>query len=429
MDINLTSYEQDMLTTYQREKTIVPYARTATPFLNAMKEVGTRGMKPAGNVLEFQLRLHQGFGVGTPNDGGDWAKARTHKSIKAQVTRAMLDAALRITVEAQAAAADMGSFTGDALADAVKNCLDVFYYQANVLSLGHGTGRLAVVAADSVTDTVIMDLPDGAFALREGAFVEFADIDVGGTVQNLGAVGLEVQIESIDHTTHTVTFTDAITVSAGWGVYLATTYGKRKPNGLRTFIDDGTLTATVMNITRATNPQVNATIIDGGGALQDYNEALPRTLLTRIKQRSGVVPTHAWSNEGIRGEHYRFTTPDRMFTIVGTDKSVPAYNIGANEDELAIHFGGRRIPMLCDEDMPARSLYFSYGPGWRSHTLIDDDWVKGTKGILHWAPAAGGETYSNNQIGEMQGCKNVSHTRLNGQGALLNVRDRDSAGD
>jgi hypothetical protein len=201
------------------------------------------------------------------------------------------------------------------------------------------------------------------------------------------------------------------------------------PNGLRTFIDNGALTSTVMGINRAANPQVNATILDNGGSLQDYSEALDRDCLVQIRQRSGRTPTASFSNAGILSEHYRFTTPDRIFQIQGNDKGVPAYNVGGNEEDLAIHFGGKRIKMKFDEDLPARSLYFLYEPGYRMHTLLEDDWFKGEDGILRIAPADGGGTFKNVWLGEMQGCFNVSHKNLNAQGAILNIRDRDSARD
>ncbi len=432
MELTLASAANDMTTIYQREKTILPYERAAVPFLDGIKE-SSEGMKLLGNVLEFNLRLHDGYGIGTPDDGGDWSEPRQHRAVKAQVTKAQLDAALLITIEAEAAGQGDGSFTGDPLGTAVESCLRVYMYQKNCLYLGHGTGRFAVVAADAnATDTVIMDLPEGCFQLRVGAFYEFADLDVGGTVQNLGLGAVEAQVESIDLLTQTVIFDRNITVSAGWGVYVAGTYGKRKPNGMRNIVDNGALTDSIFNIDRDDFPQVNATMLDNGGALQDYDEALVRDLLVQITQKTDLVPTEFWSNEGIRSEHYRHTTPDRIFQVVGKGE-VPGYNIGANQDELAFHWAGQKIPFKCDRNIPARSLYALYKPGWRKHTLIPDDWLKqgGAQGhvMLDYAPAAGGVTKSNNMIGSLQGNGNCSHKHLNAQGALLNVRDRGSARD
>lgn len=430
MEETLSTYENDLLTTYDRTNAIEPYERLSTPFLNAMKEVGTMGKPLRGNVLEFQLRLHAAYSIGAPSDGGQMSRARQHKTRKAQVTKATIDGTLTITLETQEAAEGEGSFTGDALKDAVDNTLEVYYYQKNILALGHGTGRLGIVAADAAaTDTVTFDLPDSVFKFRPGLPVEFADLDEGGTVQNLGAVGLEVFVESIDHLTQTIVFTSPITVSATWGAYIAGTYGARRPNGMLTFIDNGTLTDTVMGLSRADNPELNATIMDNGGALQDYSEALSRTLLSQIAQVSGRTPSSAWSNAGLINEHYRFTTPDRMFTISAGDGGVPKYNIGANESDLAIHFRGKRIPWKFDEDMPARMLAFNYDQGYRMHTMRKDDWLKGENGILRLAPADGGGTFKYAYIGAMIGSYNVSQKFLNAQGALTFVRDRDSAGD
>lgn len=430
MDENLDSYENDLLTTYDRTNVIEPYERLSTPFLNSMKEVGTMGKPLRGNVLEFQLRLHAAYSIGAPADNGQWSRARTHKTRKAQVTKATIDATLAISDETLAAAEGEGSFTGDALKDAVDNTLEVYYYHKNILALGHGTGRLGIVAADAAaTDTVTFDLPDGVFKFRPGQWVEFADIDEGGTVQNLGASGLEVQVESIDHLTQTIVFTVAVTVSATWGAYIAGTYGQRRPNGMLTFIDNGTLTDTVMGLSRADNPELNAVIMDNGGALQDYSEVLNNDILSQIGQVSGRTPTSGWCNAGIIAEHYRSTTPDRMYIVNASDGGVPKYNTGQNESELAIHFRGKRIPIKFDEDLQARSLFFCYDPGYRMHTMTKDDWMKGTKGILQTAPADGGGTYKYQYVGAMRGTYNVSQKFLNAQGALTFLRDRVSARD
>lgn len=433
MDITLDSANNDMLTIYQRENVIEPYERAAVPFLDGMKS-STDGLKPAGNVLEFPLRLNDAYSIGRIADGGDWPVVRTHRSTKAQVTKAQLAATLSITLEAQAAGEGQGSFTGDPLNDGIQNCLRTYMYQKNVLYLGHGTGRLAVVAADVVgSDTIVLDTPECAFMCRVGEFIEFADLDTGGTVQNLGGGVLAVEILEINLLTHTITVDQNITVAEGWGVYIAGTYGERAPNGLQNIIDDGRNTDSIFNVDRADFPAVNATILDNAGALQDYEESLVRDLLVQITQKTDIVPTEFWSNEGIRSEHYRHTTPDRVFQQTAPG-GVPGYNIGANQEELAFHWSGKRIPFKCDRNLPARGLWASYQPGWRKHELIKDDWLKGGGGaggnaILHWKPADGGGTLTNAMIGSLQGNGNCSHKNLNAQGALLNVRDRGSARD
>ena len=433
MELTLESAQNDMLTVYQREKVILPYTRAKNPFLESMRE-DMEGMKPIGNVLEFNLRSRDGFGLGTPNDGADWAAPRRHQSIKAQVTRAQIEAALSITLEANLAGEGEGSFTGDPLSDSVQNCVRVFAIYKNALYLGHGTGRLAVVAADAnATDTVVFDGPEFCFGLRPGMYLEFANLDTGGAIQTIAAGPIiEARIDAINLLTHTVTFEINITVQSNWGAYISGTYGKRKPNGMRNIIDDGALTDDIFNIVRADHPEVNATILSNGGQLQDYSEELVRDLLVQITQKTDMQPTVFWCNEGIRSEHYRSTTPDRVFQVVGKGDT-PGYNIGANEEDLAMHYGGKKIPFKVDRSMVARSLYALYQPGWRKHTLLNDDWMKGGgaagNSILHYAPAAGGGTYSNTFVGSLQGNGNCSHKHLNAQGAITNIKDRHSARD
>lgn len=431
MELTLESANADMLQVYQRERVILPFERAKNQFLESIQEgSAAEGMQLIGNELQYGLRMFDGYGVGTPNDGAAWSTPRQHSSVKATVTRAQLEAALSITLEAQKAGQDEGSFTGDPLGDAVKNCVRVYAIQKNAYFLGHGTGRLAVIAADAAaTDTVILDGPEFAFMVRRGMFLEAADIDVGGTVQTLGGGNMEARVIDIDHLTHTVTFDRNVTVEAGWGLYLSGVYGARKPNGMRAFIDDGQLTDDVVGIVRADHPEVNAKILDNNGQLQDYDEMLLRDLYVQITQDTDIVPDVLWSNEGMRSEHFRFTSADRMF--VQTGQGVPAYQTGMKEEDIAFHYGGQRIPFKVDRSMPARSLYALYMAGWRKHTLMKDDWLKrgGPNPILDYAPAAGGQTYSNRLVGSLQGNCNLSHKQLNAQGALLNVKDRHSARD
>lgn len=432
MNYTLTTAGAELVQVYQRETTIEPFERIAVPFLDGIVEGARLGAK-GGNEVQFLIRLADGYGIGAPNDGGDWAEARDPDAIKATVGKAQLDAALKITVEAEAAGEGEGSFTGDLLAEAVKACMRTYMYQKNIMALGHGTGRIAVVAADAVaTDTVVFDGPEFCFQLRRNQFVEFANLDTGGTVQNLGGGVLAVKVTDIDFLTHTVTFDQNVTVSSGWGAYIAGTYGKRRMNGLRNIVDDGDLTSTVFGITRADHPAVNATVIDPG-SLQDYSESLVYDALTQQSQKTDIAVTEAWMNEGIRSEHYRATLPDRQFMIQGGAADVPAYNSGANQGELAFHWNGAKIPYKCDRNMPAREMYFVYKEGFKRHVLIQDDWMRdggaGGNAKLWMAPAAGGTTYSNTMIGSLQGNMNLSHNHTNVNLAIKNIRDRALARD
>lgn len=430
-EVTLDSLASDLTRLYQKEKVILPFVRSTNEFLESMKEFEA-GMRPGGSDLRYPIRLYDAHSVGAPNDGGDWSLPRQHASVQAVVTRAMFDASLLITLEAELAGQGDGSFSGDPLGEAIDNCVRVYAHQKNVCFLGHGTGRIGVVAADAVvTDTIVLDGPEFGFAFQAGMWLEFADLDTGGTVQALGGGLTEVKVLEVDLLTHTLTVSSNVTVSAAWGIYYSGTYGKRRPNGMRNTVDDGSLTSSYCSVSRATYPQINATILANSGALQDYTEALLRSLMIQIRQRSGMVPDVVWSNEGMQQAHFVATLPDRMFMQTGAD--VPKRTTGMNAEDLAIMYGGKRIPWKTDLNMVTRSIYALCKPGWRKHTLREDDWLKqgGAEGhvMLTFAPAAGGKTNSNNMIGSLQGNVNSSHKYLHAQGALLNVRDKESARD
>lgn len=428
-DIDLAAAENDLLTIYTREKAIEPLERAEAKFFEGMVD-GMPDAELRGNVVEFKIILAKGYGIGTPDDGGDWATTYPHVARKCQITKAQTESGLAITLETRAAGEGSGSFTGSVLAEAVEETLASYMYYKDVLSLGDGSGRLATVAADVIADdTVLMDLPDLCFALRNNQTVEFSDQVVGGTVQDLGGGVFARTILEIDHLAGTVRFDGNVTVTAGWSVYIAGTYGKRKPNGLRSIIDDGRLTSTLFNLSRTDNPEINAVILDGAGGLQDLSEDLLRRGFVQVTNRSRRFPTSLWCNEGIRSEWYLLLSPDRVFTIVGSSPDVPAYTSGMDEDKISFHFRGKRVPFMHDDNLPARELYGCCDEGWRKFTLMPDDWIKEGGQMLHLAPAAGGTTFSNRLIGSFQGNWNVGHKYPNAQVAWTNLRDRHQAGD
>lgn len=413
--------DDDLLRIYSRETLYEPCERSQTRFWDDMEEADD--VAPLGAGLFFRIIGASSHSQGNPAEGGDWSAARVRLQVQCQVTSSQIDSVAEISMKFLAASRDGGSFGGDAehtaLLDTTKG---LFSYADRLLGVGHGTGRLAVVDSNTVaSDTFVCRNPERAFQLRPNQPVDFVNTDTGGTVQASSI------IESINYSTGTVVLQDTVTLTAGWGVYQADVYGNPMPNGLRSIVDDGDFATTIFGVSRASpNTFLNAFVMDNGGSLQDYSEELVRRLLDQITFSQDKIPTQLRSNMGIVNEHYRVTTPDRVFNQNGAQ--LPTYNSGGNHEQLSFTYGTVKITWKHDRNLPARELYALYMPGFKKHTLRKADWVKGKNGsVLQLKPS--GETYAYSFLAAQMMDMTISCRCLNSNGKLSWIRDRSAAGD
>jgi hypothetical protein len=420
-----TTIPQELLRIYDRSQLFEPCERGEPRFWDDMQEADD--VRPGGAGYFFRIVGAIGHAQGTPAEGGDWSDPATRLQVECSVQAAQIDSVVSLSSKFLELAEDDGSYSGDAEHEAiVEAARGLFSLLNRYLVAGALTGRLAVVlTATAGSTTAQMKGPEFAFQLRRNQPVEFADVDVGGTVQ------AQATITDVNYRTMIVTFNTPLTLGANWGIYQRGTYGLPKPNGLRAIIDDGTFASTIFNQSRvAPNLFLNGNIMDTNPTLQDYTEELVRDLIDQIAYNQDMIPTELKCNYGITGEHYRLTTPDRIYMISGGSKDVPNYPIGANQEEIGFTYGNTKIPFKPDRDMPARELYALYRPGFRKHTLRKADWYRpggGSPFMPMPADAGGNWTYT---VGaSMMVDLTISHRRLNAQGALKSIRDRGAARD
>ena len=138
---------------------------------------------------------------------------------------------------------------------------------------GAGYGDLGRVLTPSTTTVTLRDQPTyiglpGARFIRKGVKLDSYSALTGG-VQ--GASGVEV--------TQVTTSTDTITVASGHGM-TAGDYVFRKGSrgnsvmGLKGLVDDGTILTSVQNLSRSTNPMLNAGILSNSGTLRAWTPEL-----------------------------------------------------------------------------------------------------------------------------------------------------------
>jgi hypothetical protein len=262
--------------------------------------------------------------------------------------------------------------------------------------------------------------------------IGFYDTDTGGSLQ--GAVET---IQSINFEARTFVIGNARTLTAGWGIYKATSTTATEygivPMGLRGINDNGTLAATLFTQTRSSNPILNATVLTAT-ALQSYSEKLVAKGIDRVGFANDMDPDEIWTNKGIVREHYAHLSGNRMWTL-GPGGEVPQYPIGARGAPKFVH-GDKEIPFKVDRDLPARELHIICRSLYRKHVLRKPSWVGDGVGadgsvspVLMQAPGTGSNTYALQKVAGMVGFLNFGHLMPIAGCAITNIADEHLGGD
>ncbi len=425
-----------LITNYSREAYIAPHERFMAKFYDSTQDWS--GGKEPGLNLKWGIWTKDSQAAGAVADGGNFPDFNPPTVLQGTLTVKEVAAAMSLTERMLAQGASEGAIWLANVVDThVKMTTRNFMQALNRHSLGHGTGRMAAVEAGTSSSTsFVARLPEHVLQLRRGMQIAFYDTDTGGSKQ-----GATETIQSINFETRTVTIGNARSLTAGWGVYKATGTSTDEygivPMGLRGINDNGTLTASLFGITRSASPEINASVLNAGGgasSLQSYSEKLVRKGIHRLEFYAGFEPEEIWTNRGIISEHLNHLTGNRMYTI-GPGENVPKYKIGANESELAFHYGGKDIPFKVDTDLPARelhiivkSLYFKNvlkKPTW----LADDSGPEGQSTPYLFQAPGGTNSYALQKVAGMHALLDFGHKQPEVGCAITQLSDEELAGD
>lgn len=421
--INQTTWGNELLNIYTREKLFEPMERTATPLLNLIQEADD--IEPGGAGLKFRMITHGAHRVGTPGDGADLPGGGVRQTLQGSVSGVQIASSFEVSEKALNAGKGEGSFAGDILHDAIVEATQNLYsHQERLLVVSHGTGRLAQVESTVVGSTTwTAKLPQHVFGLKPGMTIDFVDLDSGGAVQVSAAV-----ISDVDDPTRVVTMTAAVSVTANWSVYISGYYGSA-PFGFRGIIDNASFMTSFFGQSRASNPRLNAVVDANAGTPRPWEEKIIRRIIHRIERETGLTPSFLMCNQGVVSEHLEKTIPDRQYQVSGKD--VPAYGIGYDPGNLFFQYKGNKIPYKIVMDMPARECLVVTLKTFRKHTLRKAGWIGGNdpSSLLHLTPSTNGGNYRLSYIGGFMTDMNISCRNAIGNGAARDFRDNELAGD
>lgn len=428
-----TTFAGLLVETFTRDKVFAPFERSMAKFHDGTQDWPDE--KPLGRGRTFGIRTKDAHSVGAVSEAnGTTPTLRQPEVLQANVDAVQIVGAVGWTEFMLSVGRGEGSLGPDVLTDHIDMVTRNATSCLNRLSLGHGTGRLAVVeATTSSSTTFVCRNPEHILQLRVNMTIDFYETDTGGSKQ-----GATETISDIDFETRTVTIGNARSLTAGWGVYQAltssiSTYGTA-PFGLRAWADNGALTSTIAGITRASNPGVNANVISAATGTLLYSEKLIRKAVNRAFFACSMEPDEAWTNKGIVSEHINHLVGDRIFTLAPGD-NVPKYRIGHNEDQIGFQNGGNFIPYRVEGDYPDREITFIKKSLFRRHQLRPLNWIgdgSGVEGaakeILMQLPASGGG-YELSKVALLLAMVNYGNKMPKSIVRVTTIADEELAGD
>lgn len=421
-----------LVETFSRDRVFAPFERALAKFHDSTQDWPNE--EPLGKGRTFGIRTKDAHSVGAVSESsGTTPTLRQPEVLQANVDAVQIVGAVGWTELMLTAGRGLGSLGPDVLTDHIDMVTRNVTQALNRLSLGHGTGRLAVVEANtSSATTFVCRNPEHLLQLRNNMTIDFYDTDTGGSKQ-----GATETITDLDFETRTVTISSR-SLTAGWGVYQAltsaiSTYGVA-PFGLRAWADNGGLTSTIAGLTRSSNPGVNANVISAASGTLLYSEKLMRKAINRIFFSCGMEPDEAWTNKGIISEHLNHLVGDRIFMLTPGD-NVPKYRIGHNEMEIGFQNGGNFIPYRCDGDYPDREIVFVKKSMFRRHQLRPMNWIGDDSGVdgvakamLLQLPASGGG-YELSKVAMLLAMVNYGNRMPKSICSVRTIADEELAGD
>jgi hypothetical protein len=421
-----------LVETFSRDRVFAPFERSLAKFHDSTRD--WEDEPPLGKGRTFGIRTKDAHSVGAASEAsGVVPTLRQPEVLQANVDAVQVVGGVGWTEFMMSAGRGLGSLGPDVISDHIEMTTRNFMSALNRLSLGHGTGRMAVVQDNTTTSTTfIARNPEHVVQLRVNMYVDVYDTDTSGTKKETQT------IDEIDFDTRTVTLDAAVSLTAGWGIYQAltaavSTYGVA-PFGLRAWADNGGLTSTIAGITRSGNPGVNANVLTQASGTQPYSEKLMRKAINRIFYACGLEPDEAWTNKGVISEHLNHLVGDRMFTLA-PGENVPKYRIGYDEREIGFQNGGNFIPYRCEGDMPAREIIFLKKSMFRRHHLRQANWIGDDSGvdgnaraILLQLPASGG-SYELSKVAILLAMVNYGNRMPKSIARVSALSDEELAGD
>ena len=390
-----------------------------TPFLNELDECPDEPTRGVGWYFPFHLSSPQNWRVNS--EGGSMGAVGQRTEVQGQVNAVEFLAWMQISELLKNAGTRDAAWNGGELNRQMKETTtDLTKGMQRMFVISHGTGRLAVVYANTSSSTDwVAKLDEGVNALMDNDSLDFYDTDSGGSIQVTNA-----NVESIVRRTRTVTLDSAQSLTANWGAYRTGDYG-RGSNGLRGLVDDGTYADSVHGQSRTTYEKLKSQVVDPGDPTE-LTEQHMREIADLIYLAGGEID-RILCNVGVMNAFFDVQTGDRRYVMERGQTA--KFVLGYREGDALFSYDKGTYVIKKDPNIPAREMYFlSLKQSFMKHTLRKLGWLDEGGSILRLTPN-GSDGFNTSWTALMIAQCNISCLSPIWNGARRNIKDATIALD
>lgn len=391
-----------------------------TPILEEIDECPDDPTRGEGWFFPFHLSSPQNNRVTA--EGGSMGTVNQRTEVQGQVNAVEFTGWLQLSELLKNAGTRDAAWNGGELNRMMKETTtDLTKFMQRMFVISHGTGRLAVVDANtSSTNTFVGALDEGINNLMDNDLIDVYDADTGGS-----SVITSREITKIVRSTRTVTFDGATaSLTAGDGIYRAGDYG-RGSNGFHGLFDDGTYATSIHGQSRSTYEKLKSQVTDPGSPTE-LTEQDMRQVCDNIYLNGGEVD-RIYCNVGVMNAFFDIQTGDRRYAV--ERGQTPKFVLGYREGDALFSYDKGTMVLKKDPNIPARTMYFvSLKASVMKHTLRKLGWLDEGGSILRLTPN-GSDGFNTSWTALIVAECNISCIAPIWNGVLRNIKDQSIAGD
>ena len=392
-----------------------------TPILTDLEECPDEPILGVG--WNFPFHLSSPGNVKLNSEGGSMGDVHQRVEVQGTVNACEFLGWFQITEMLKNAGKNAGAFGNELDRHTTETMDDVTKFMQRMFTISHGTGRLAVVdftGTSGAVNNFIAAKNEGVTNLLEGEYIEFYNLDSGGSI--FGSTARK--ITAINRLTRSVTFDGAAAdfTTVNYGVYKAGSYGQLV-NGLRGLNDDATFGASIHGQSRSTYPALCCQKVDLGGNI--LTEESMRQMCDNIMRVGGAVDRIVTNVGGVNA-FLTISDGDRRYQM---ERGKTAQRtLGYVPGDLLFSYHNGNLPIKINPNIPGAEMNFLTWKRWMKFTTRKLGWLEGDGGnILHLTPGSG--TYATSHIAMVCAEVNIGNPAPRWGGRLQNFIDKSVNGD
>lgn len=382
----LTSADKILKDWYWGDK-VQPQLITDTPLLNKIKATKDHIVNNVGGrQVIFAIKFAYGQGRGSRSAGEALPQARNLNLYNSKFSMKKMISHVEIQGEAWRATEGAGAKAFiNLIREETNDALEGHAKELNQIMYGDGTGLLA-----SATSGVGSALGSAAFTvddIRRWGVGMLVDVETTGGV----VVATDQAVTDVDRNTSTVTILRtglayAIT-TGGFGVgnnFYRAGSKNRELMGLKGIVDDGSLLASLQDITVASNSWWKATELDNGGTARPITLDLMERAWNASMQQNNTAPDCIFMDFTQKRKYEQLLVSDKRYV---QDRELPTLDGGYGK------LSYNNTPIYFDTDCNAGTVYMLQSKFLKLFQQFGYQWVSSPDKSNIWDRKDGYDAY------------------------------------